>query len=140
MKENIFFDKNVPNLIVLQAFGFFIRGFLTNLIKELIKPTINDIFGDPKFNLYGIDYDISETTNYLILLIIGFYIIRFYNKPLKPDHFIIKFFTNIDKKNNNELLKSEKIQIKLISSVYGLISAFTYFILSIVLLRFLFRK
>ena len=140
MKENIFFDKNVPNLIVLQAFGVFFRGFLTNLIKELIKPTINDIFGDPKFNLHGIDYDISETTNYLILLIIGFYIISFYNKPLKPDHFIIKFFTNIDKKSNNELLKSEEVQIKLISSIYGLISAFTYFILSIVLLRFLFRK
>ena len=140
MKQNLFFDKNVSSLIVLQAFGVFFRGFLTNLIKEMIMPTINDVFGDPKFNFYGINYDISETTNYLILLIIGFYIIKLYNKPLEPSHFLIRNFTNINKKTSKELSKPEIVKIKLISSIYGLLSVFVYFIATVVILRLLFRK
>lgn len=136
MNDTLFFDRNISSLIVLQAIGVFSRGFLTNLIKELILPSINDIFGDPKFTFLDIDYDISETINYLILLILGIYIIKLYNKPLKPDHFVIKYFTNIEKKNNKELNKKEQVQLRIFSSIYGLTSVLSFFILIIFSLNF----
>jgi hypothetical protein len=129
MKETLFFNRNISSLIILQAIGVFSRGFLTNLIKELILPSINDIFGDPKFTFLDIDYDISETINYLILLILGIYIIKLYNKPLKPDHFIIKYLTNIDKKTVTELNEKESVNLRIISSIYGLLSVLSFFIL-----------
>ena len=140
MNDTLFFDRNISSLIVLQAIGVFSRGFLTNLIKELILPSINDLFGDPKFTFLDIEYDISETINYLILLILGIYIIKLYNKPLKPDHFVIKYFTNIDKKNNKELNKKESVQLRIFSSIYGLLSVLSSFILIIFFLNILIKN
>lgn len=135
MSDTLFFDRNISSLIVLQAIGVFSRGFLTNLIKELILPSINDIFGDPKFSLLDINYDISETINYLILLILGIYIIKLYNKPLKPDHFIIKFLTNINKKDISKLNEKESVKVRIISSMYGLLSVLSCFIIIVFSLK-----
>ena len=59
MNDTLFFDRNISSLIVLQAIGVFSRGFLTNLIKELILPSINYLFGDPKFTFLDIDLDLE---------------------------------------------------------------------------------
>ena len=139
MTDTLFFDRNISSLIVLQAIGVFSRGFLTNLIKELILPSINDIFGDPKFTILDIEYDISETVNYLILLILGVYIIKLYNKPLQPDHIIIKYLTNIDKKDLKDLNENDSVKLRVISSVYGLLSVLSCFILIILSLNILIR-
>ena len=140
MSNKLFLDKNISNLIVMQAIGVFSRGFLTNLIKELILPSVNDIFGDPKFTFLNINYDISETINYFILLLLGIYIIKLYNKPLKPDHFIIKLFTNINKKNIKKLKKEELVKVRIISSVYGLVSILFLFIAIIFFLNIIIKN
>ena len=94
MQESLFVSRDISSLIIFQALSNFIRGFITNIIKELIIPSVNDIFGDPKFILFNKKYDISETINYFILLILGIYVIKLYNQPLKPSHYIIRYMTN----------------------------------------------
>ena len=131
MQESLFVSRDISSLIIFQALSNFIRGFITNIIKELIIPSVNDIFGDPKFILFNKKYDISETINYFILLILGIYVIKLYNKPLKPSHFIIRYMTNIKKSNVKDLDANELIKVRMLSSSYGLFSVLLCFIIII---------
>ena len=140
MTKGLFIDKDITKIIIASVLGQFIRGFAGNFIKEIVNPSIHDIFGDPKFTINNIEYDLSNTVNSFISLIIIIYIIVSLNKPLKPNHWFIRMASEIRKSNPGDLKDNEKDKIRKLSAMYSIVVSMLLLIGFLITVNLFFRK